>query len=712
MPFLSAFILLEYLDLSHNFITDLVPLLGLLRRNLPDSVCRSDRYFLEKKGVNIYHNPLPSIVYDLIREDNHRLVNYLEQIEQAGENLERLYDAKLIVVGEPGAGKTSLAEKMLDPEYQLTKPDDIETTTGINILHWSFPMPDQPSHLFEANIWDFGGQHIQYMTHQFFLTPSAVYVLVASNDRKELQHFPYWFKITNLLGRDKRSNQCSPVSVLLNEREVSDPNQPVFPINFDRKRYIDQYPDLEIVDSSFDLGSCAADLQALTEQLQRKLLSLRHIGDPVPAQWLNIRNTLAERAEEVDYISWSEFQIICSEEGMTNEQYQLTFSYRLHILGRVLHFQEDDVLTDRVILKPEWAVDAVYSVLKSPDMNTNRGYFKEETLKQVWGQRYTEPEQRHLLRMMSHDNFEICYEIDNPDEDQKCFIAPQFLPEETPDYDWKPEKSLKFRFSYAFMPEGILTRLVVRKHEDISHVENQPLAWKRGAILEYAGCRLQVIEREDDGRKVIDIEAIGKSSEQKYALRQVRDEIEKIHQRWFKGINAEAMVPCQCSGCLDSDKPHFFKYSVLQNYSEKKREKVTCDSSVTDVSVRGLLEGVYQTDELPSIERKETVGKGGNVSYDIKKSEVIIANGEQPVIKQAKDHAKIIDGGNAETQGFIHIEPTNAQPNVEPEPPSKPWYKSWVLVCLAVGVAFANWGVVKVPYLWCYRRCDCNNLVF
>ena len=677
---------LKILDLSRNQITDLVPLLGLLKGSQPDLLCSSVRY--SSQGLSIYQNPLPSIVYDLIGEDNHRLVNYLEQIERAGKNIEKLYEAKLIVVGEPGAGKTSLSEKLLDPEYQLTKPDDKESTTGINILHWSFPIADQSDHFFKANIWDFGGQHIQYMTHQFFLTPSAVYVLVASNDRKELQHFPYWFKITNLLGRDKRSNQCSPVSVLLNERKNTDPEHPVFTINFDRKRYIDQYPDLDIADSTFDLDASTADLQAFTEQLQRKLLSLRHVGDPVPAQWISIRNTLAEQSKEVDYISWSEFQAICSGEGMTNEQYQLTFSYRLHILGSILHFQDDDVLADRVILNPEWAVDAVYSVLKSPDMTANRGYFKEETLKQVWGQRYTEGEQRHLLRMMSNDNFEICYEIDKPDEDQKCFIAPQFLPEETPDYDWKPEKSLKFRFSYAFMPEGILTRLIVRKHEDISHKENRALAWKRGVILEYADCLLQVIEREDDGRKVIDIEAIGKRSEQKYALRQVRDEVEKIHQRWFKGINVEAMVPCQCESCLDSDKPHFFKYSVLQNYSEKKREKVVCDSSVTEVAVRGLLEGVYQSDELPSIKREEAVGKGGSVSYQIKDSEVIIANGEQPVIKQAKGDAKIVDGGNVETQNFVHIEPTDSRSNAETAPLQKPWYKSWILVCLAVGIAF------------------------
>ena len=52
------------------------------------------------------------------------------------DEIKHLYEAKLIIVGEGGAGKTSLARKLLDPDYQL--PTDDTSTQGIDILKWDF----------------------------------------------------------------------------------------------------------------------------------------------------------------------------------------------------------------------------------------------------------------------------------------------------------------------------------------------------------------------------------------------------------------------------------------------------------------------------------------------------------------------------------------------------------------------------------------------
>src|SRR5689334_14345811 len=92
------------------------------------------------------------------------LFRYYEQLEREG--VDHLYEAKLLLVGEGGAGKTSFARKIRDINYNLR--DNEKTTEGIDVVQWSFPLENGQQ--FRINIWDFGGQEIYHATHQYFLT--------------------------------------------------------------------------------------------------------------------------------------------------------------------------------------------------------------------------------------------------------------------------------------------------------------------------------------------------------------------------------------------------------------------------------------------------------------------------------------------------------------------------------------------------------------
>ena len=97
------------------------------------------------------------------------------------EETEPLYEAKLLLVGEGGAGKTSLANKIQDEHYQLNPNEP--STEGINVIRWDFAQPNNQT--FRVNIWDFGGQEIYHATHQFFLTKRSLYALVADIPEKK-----------------------------------------------------------------------------------------------------------------------------------------------------------------------------------------------------------------------------------------------------------------------------------------------------------------------------------------------------------------------------------------------------------------------------------------------------------------------------------------------------------------------------------------------
>jgi Ras family. len=55
------------------------------------------------------------------------------QLIKHGAN-KKLYEAKLIIVGQGGVGKTCLVRKLLDNDYSLTEME--HTTQGINIKEW------------------------------------------------------------------------------------------------------------------------------------------------------------------------------------------------------------------------------------------------------------------------------------------------------------------------------------------------------------------------------------------------------------------------------------------------------------------------------------------------------------------------------------------------------------------------------------------------
>src|SRR5438309_7858825 len=90
---------------------------------------------------------------------------------------ERLYEAKLLIVGEGAVGKTCLAKKFVETRGNATKLDHkTRSTEGIEIRRWEVQTP--LTYRFRVNVWDFGGQEIYHATHQFFLTKRSLYLFV------------------------------------------------------------------------------------------------------------------------------------------------------------------------------------------------------------------------------------------------------------------------------------------------------------------------------------------------------------------------------------------------------------------------------------------------------------------------------------------------------------------------------------------------------
>ena len=79
-----------------------------------------------------------------------------------------------------------------------------------------------------------------------------------------------------------------------------------------------------------------------------------------------------------------EYLDLCQGHGFTEPQDKLQLSGYLHDLGVCLHFQDDKLLKKTIILKPEWATVAVYTVLDNPGVLNNLGRFTRTDLAAIW----------------------------------------------------------------------------------------------------------------------------------------------------------------------------------------------------------------------------------------------------------------------------------------------------------------------------------------
>jgi len=196
---LKNLINLTNLDLSDNQFSDISPLKDLVNLNsldltnnpiekLPSWITDfnmgiqwgnsvSDGY------ITFYENPLKSPPLEIVKQGKEAVENYFEQIKK--QDKEYLFEAKMLILGEPGAGKTSMTWKMENGDCDL--PREEETTRGIDVKQYYFPLQQEnvtagnslekvKNQNFRLNLWDFGGQEI-YKAPTAFSSPNDRFTL-------------------------------------------------------------------------------------------------------------------------------------------------------------------------------------------------------------------------------------------------------------------------------------------------------------------------------------------------------------------------------------------------------------------------------------------------------------------------------------------------------------------------------------------------------
>ncbi|XP_078614613.1 uncharacterized protein LOC144883821 isoform X2 [Branchiostoma floridae x Branchiostoma japonicum] len=313
---------------------------------------------------------------------------------------------KTLFLGTYEAGKTSLVRVFQLNRSSLTKPE--ERTHGIEIAELHLSVPNTPG--ITVSVWDFAGQEIYYITHQFFLSAKALILLIMNLEEYESARFystcGNWVEniiakvgnpviipvVTHIdkLSSEEVKHRCEDLAKKLADQErrrIKDLQKQLERIDeslaiskeavhvIDRKKQINTllqkrpsiHPKPVPVSSSESLEGIQYLKQVILNYAVNKEF-FPEVGRLVPKAWADTEACVERKGKELDvpYMTWDEFTSLLKENvpNLQPESRIKTVAQYLHDTGKILWYSEIESLRNHVFLKPASLVDIFRKVIR------------------------------------------------------------------------------------------------------------------------------------------------------------------------------------------------------------------------------------------------------------------------------------------------------------------------------------------------------------
>lgn len=578
IDFLSNLSVLEYADLTDNNINK-IPL-STFNLNLGIDLENNNGYTLKFRN-----NPIELPPIEIIRQGRKSVQDWYKAIKR------ELNEIKIILIGDPKAGKTSLLRRLKGDTFNK---EEVQTD-GINIEDIEFgkcgSFKNQKSlHKLTGHFWDFGGQEIMNATHKFFLTNRSVYILVldARKDANVAAQIKQWTK------RIKATGGNSPIIVVANQVDI---NRGFGFVNeYDLQK---EFPQIKY----FIKTSCSTgeEIESIRVRLEELIPQAELFNTAVDERWINIKEKLQEETKSNHFLDEARFIKICNEFGLKDKEAHKNAITFLHDLGLALHF-EDLNLSEYYVLDPYWITYGVYQILTSSYAAKQKGIVSMDNLEFIVNEEdekkeaykpanyqkitYTINQRRFLVDILNV--FKLCYYLPG----HKKFIIPDLLdtiePINITKHIREASDAIGFVFEYEYLPKSVIPNIMVETHQIVLE------KWRTGMVLKYDGCKTLISNYQNR----LSIIVTGEYKKKREFMAIIRHVINSVNQELSD--KPKMLIPLPGISA-------FAEYEVLLNRERKRKQYFILDEdkpTEKQFEISMLLEGIPTQDEVRNISKK------------------------------------------------------------------------------------------------------------
>ena len=478
---------LKIVDLRHNKIPSIS--IYFLRRSIISKISYENDD--SKNSINLFGNPLPVSLINKFGElngeifddykiaDRILLLKYLEANEKGTIKIE---EAKMVLLGEPRAGKTTLQKYLMG----LPINENEESTPDIQISAWKpfeMDIPRENRKNIKINLWDFGGQEIQYSLHKLFMTTDTLYIIVLDSTKDQSPQ-KYLEFLENYAPK-------APFIIINNYGDAPTSNTFKIDENYLRETYNGKNEKLPVLKKIFNrvsvLKAAKNDpswrkiMNEVEETIKTELLQLENLNKEFPTEYLNVKQAVEAEYTKPDkhYITMSYYRERCRELQITDdEDLRIAILLYLNQIG-VLRYFKDSPITDRHILNPKWLIDGAYSLIIDEETQLNQGVLSKEQalriLKKSNKFKFFDDEAVFIFKTMNFYGL-LHYE----EKEDKIYIPIRFGSNQPIALHEFYEQGQHFVFEFkGDIPEDVLPTLIVRH---FSEIRNRHY-WSKGAVF-------------------------------------------------------------------------------------------------------------------------------------------------------------------------------------------------------------------------------------
>lgn len=442
----------------------------------------------------------------------------------------RINETRLILLGNKGSGKTSLARRLLDPNADMPRVE--ESTAGVDISN--FKLKDickfcDDSDNANVRVWDFAGHTITHAAHRCFLSERCVYIVLLEGRKENVNSLSYWLELVRNYGGK------SKVFIVVN---FFDQNI----VRVDENRIRRDFYDNECEFFYFSiLHDNNTKLLAFRDRLAQYLANNPAWNlNKINSKWFHVKEKIEQRFRNsnLDYISIEDYYEIAELDDINDKNDALG---ALCALGICLYYpQIDDLKT--VVLNPEWITYGVYYIINWL-VNIKRDYrIGLQEFKKVFSnslQKYPLDKHPFLYKLMIY--YELAYA-----EENNVLVIPQCMssdePEELPVFS---KEYLQTRFEARNIdgcqipfPPDLMPRIIVKCFQEMKNKES--FAWRYGAVLHTKDSIALITQ---DGA-VLNTKVCGKqATELNFQLYQIIDAVIKSYDSFQKNKPICSILP-------------------------------------------------------------------------------------------------------------------------------------------------------------------------